>query len=197
MPESSNIPNDGEIITAVLNGRVERFSVIVTRYQGALLRMAQERLGSSDWAEDVVQESFLCAFKSLHSYDSQFSFRTWLWTIVLNQCRRHVKRRSRKPAVHTWSDAAAGSTHVVSDTVAGDDAAPPSQLIAHERNEQLREFLARLPEAQADALRLRYFGELKFHEIADVMGCSLSTAKNRVRWGLTKLSEMLVAGESK
>ena len=58
-------------------------------------------------------------------------------------------------------------------------------------NEELESLLARLPEAQADALRLRFFGELKFQEIADAMGCSLATAKNRVRWGLTTLSSMM------
>ena len=48
---------------------------------------------------------------------------------------------------------------------------------------------------QADAIRLRFFGGLKFQEIADAMDCSLSTAKNRVRWGLTTISEKLEAGK--
>ena len=48
-----------------------------------------------------------------------------------------------------------------------------------------------MPEAQADALRLRFFGGMKYHEIAASMQCSLSTAKNRVRWGLTKMAEYL------
>jgi sigma-70-like protein len=46
-----------------------------------------------------------------------------------------------------------------------------------------------LPTAQADALRLRFFGGLKFEEIADAMQCSLGTAKNRVRWGLMRLAD--------
>jgi RNA polymerase sigma-70 factor (ECF subfamily) len=46
---------------------------------------------------------------------------------------------------------------------------------------------------QADALRLRFFGGLKFHEIAEAMPCSLTSAKNRVRWGLLRMAEMLQA----
>ena len=70
---------------------------------------------------------------------------------------------------------------------------PAARLLAKEQSEELESLLARLPEAQADALRLRFFGELKFQEIADAMGCSLATAKNRVRWGLTALSNMMHA----
>jgi RNA polymerase sigma-70 factor (ECF subfamily) len=44
---------------------------------------------------------------------------------------------------------------------------------------------------QADALRLRFFGGLKFQEIADAMQCSLNTAKNRVRWGLMRMAELM------
>ena len=64
-------------------------------------------------------------------------------------------------------------------------------MAARERSELLDSLLGKLPEPQADALRLRFFGGLKFHEIADAMECSLSTAKNRVRWGLTKMAEFL------
>ncbi|MCA9201766.1 MAG: RNA polymerase sigma factor, partial [Planctomycetales bacterium] len=97
-------PSDGTLIAEVLTGRRERFAVLVDRYQAPLIRVARSRLGRHDWAEDVVQETFLCAFKSLASYNSQYSFRTWLWTILLNQCRRHVQKRSRRPLVRSWSD---------------------------------------------------------------------------------------------
>ena len=67
--------------------------------------------------------------------------------------------------------------------------------MAKERNQRLELLLARIPENQADALRLRFYGELKYHEIAAAMGCSLGSAKNRVRWGLSKMTQMMVAGE--
>ena len=74
------------------------------------------------------------------------------------------------------------------------EAAPEQHLLAQERAERVKSLLAELPETQADALRLRFFGGLKFQEIADTMRCSLATAKNRVRWGLLRLSEMLQTG---
>jgi RNA polymerase sigma-70 factor (ECF subfamily) len=189
-------PTDGTIVDAVLCGDRERFSLLVERYQASLLRMVESRLGRRDWAEDVVQESFLCAFKSLHTYDSRFSFRTWLWTIVLNQCRRHFQRRMRSPQTTAWSQQAGVQSAESADAgQASAGSSPAELLLAKERRQQLHALLAQLPEEQADALRLRFFGELKFHEIAEAMGCSLSSAKNRVRWGLTKLSQMLSRAE--
>ena len=77
----------------------------------------------------------------------------------------------------------------MADTAADDGAL--ENLLAAERRQLLEALLAELSTVQADALRLRFFGGLKFQEIADSMGCSLCTAKNRVRWGLLHLSELV------
>ena len=69
---------------------------------------------------------------------------------------------------------------------------PLDLLLAREASEQLYELLARLPEVQADALRLRFFGGLTFPEIAAAMQCSEPGAKNRVKTGLMTLSKWLV-----
>jgi len=189
-------PSDGVLIARVLDGERESFAALVMRYEGALLKLAKSRLGRRDWAEDAVQETFLCAYRWLGTYDSRYSFRTWLWTILLNQCNRHYHRRSRQLAAGVRGELASAPEALLSQ-----EASPPDSLLAKERAEQLGEQLATLPDEQADALRLRFFGGLKFAEIAEVQGCSLTSAKNRVRWGLTKLaarlgSESLVPGQA-
>jgi RNA polymerase sigma-70 factor (ECF subfamily) len=187
MPTPTSIAesrSDAELVAAVLAGEREQFQTLVARYERPLLRLAKSRLGRHDWAEDAVQDAFLWAFKSLHSYDSRFSFRTWLWTILLNQCNRHYQRRMRQASVETETEQR--STYC-------SEASPSESLLAKERAEQLSALLAELPDVQADALRLRFFGGLKFQEIADVQGCSLTSAKNRVRFGLLQIAERLGA----
>lgn len=187
--------SDGELAEAVLAGDTGCFARIVQRHEKALQRTAFSRLGDAAACEEVVQETFLCAFKSLRTYDSTYSFRTWLWTILLNQCRRYLQKRSRYPRVNSWTDQSddSSSPSAWQDDLSSPEAGPPSQLMEKERQQQLEVLLRKLPELQADAIRLRFFGGLKFQEIADVMNCSLSSAKNRVRWGLEKMSEMMVA----
>ena len=184
-------PSDATLMARVNRGERECFAELVRRYRPALERVAASRLGRADWAEDIVQETFMAAFKSCASYDPRFSFRTWLWTILLNQCRGHYQRRARSVPLEPLTGEleqvlAQGSRH-------SGDTSPLAALMAKERAAQLEALLAQLTVVQADALRLRFFGGLKFHEIAHTMQCSLNTAKNRVRFGLARMAELLQA----
>lgn len=174
-------------------GETELFAELVARYEPALRRVARSRLGRADWAEDVVQEAFLSAYKSRATFDPQYSFRTWLWTILLRHCHAHYHRRQRSVPVEPLTG---DEPHEISAADANSTGSPLSQLLAKERAEQLELLLAQLSLAQADALRLRFFGGLKFHEIADAMQCSLNTAKNRVRTGLQRMAQLLEASRT-
>jgi RNA polymerase sigma-70 factor (ECF subfamily) len=181
--------SDAALVGRVCNGETECFAELVRRYQSALLRVARSRLGRADWAEDVVQETFLAAFKSCGTYNARYSFRTWLWTILLNQCRAHYQRRARGIVVEPLADA--GNSPAAVDDAGKHDGSPLGELLAKERAARLESLLAQLSSVQADALRLRFFGGLKFHEIADAMPCSLNTAKARVRRGLERMAELI------
>ena len=110
MPSPESKLSDGCIIDQVLSGKPEQFEVIVCRYHGPLLHLALGKLGRLDAAEEAVQETFFHAYKSLHTYDSQYSFRTWLWTILINQCRRQLKKgQSRSWLVESSAIAKEGS----------------------------------------------------------------------------------------
>lgn len=179
--------SDGPLIAAALAGDEPAFAQLVERYRTPLARAAGNRLGRRELAEEAVQEAFLCAHRWLGTYDSRYSFRTWLWTILLNQCTRLAKREARHNSVTGTERTVTG--HAGSETCRL--ASPLEQLLARERDEQLHELLARLPEVQADALRLRFFGGLTFPELAAAMQCSEPGAKHRVKTGLLKLSQWM------
>jgi len=181
--------SDAALLERVRAGQTECFAELVRRYQPSLTRVARSRLGRVDWAEDVVQETFLAAFKSCHSYDSRYSFRTWLWTILLNQCRSHYQHRMRRVRFETVSDD--GVPFVLDQAVEPRSTSPLAELLAKERTATLESLLDELSTVQADALRLRFFGGLKFHEIAATMRCSLNTAKARVRCGLERMAQRI------
>lgn len=192
--------SDGEVIARVLAGDREQFAVLAERYWEPLMRVALGRMPDREAAEDAVQETFLNALKSLHSYNSLYSFRTWLWTILLNQCRRQLKRQARgqwlrgdaaEGGEQAGGERAPSTARELAEGLLGRELEPAEHVVVRERAERLKRLLDRLPAAQADAIRLRFYGGLKFQEIATAMGCSLSTAKNRVRWGLEKLSTSL------
>lgn len=185
------IATDAELVLRVRRGETRAFDELATRYRPALVRVARSRLGRADWAEDAVQESLLAAFKSCATYDPRYSFRTWLWTILLNQCYHHHQRRSRRQVRERTSDPTSASD--LAEFGQAIHRSPLEALLAKERNEQLECLLRQLTSVQADALRLRFFAGLKFYEIAEAMECSLNTAKNRVRHGLANMAELLRA----
>ena len=154
-----------------------------------LLRVARSRLRSAQAAEDAVQETFLAAYKSRHTYRDEFSFRTWLWTILLNQCRSQQQRLARLPQTPGGSANAGESWLEASLQVEATQPLPLAQLLASERRDLLESLLGRLTPAQADALRLRFYGGLKFQEIADIMHMGLSATKMRYKRALDRLRE--------
>jgi RNA polymerase sigma-70 factor, ECF subfamily len=197
MPDAGVHLSDQALMRRVQAGEAALFSEIVRRYEAALRRVAASRLGQAEWAEDVVQETFLAAYKGRHTYRPELSFRTWLWTILLNQCRRSWGGQVRRPRLLNWGDQTAENVAPAIYQASIERGGQPWEgLLARERAGLLEQLLGQLPPAQADALRLRFFGELKFDEIADTMGCSLLTAKNRVKSGLLRLAELARQAES-
>lgn len=177
-------------------GEPALFATLATRYFDVLVRVAESRLATREAAEEAAQEALLAAYKSRHTYNPEFGFRTWLWTILLNLCRRQHKRSVRSPRVLSWTDVshARDETQVAPDSdVSPQREQPDSQLMAREAAQQLDQHLCDLRDEEADALRLRFFAALTFPEIAAATGCSLGTAKNRVKAGLARLAERMQA----
>jgi RNA polymerase sigma-70 factor, ECF subfamily len=177
--------NDQEIMERVRSGQVELFDELVNRHRESMFRVAVSKLRNQAVAEEAVQDAFLSAFAHRHTYRCEHSFRGWLWTILLNTCRslarRELGRIDRAGAPNDFE--------VSNEPCSSGDAL--GRLVRAEQAALLFRFLNELPEAQADALRLRFFGELKFDEIAQAMNCSTNGAKQRVRSGLERLSAAL------
>lgn len=176
--------SDAQLMQQVQAGRSDLFDELIVRHRPGLLRFAQSKLGDADRAEDAVQEALMAAFAARNTYDSRFAFSTWVYTIVLNTCRRQLRRQQRQVV-------ASVDPHAPVDPIAS----PLDRLLESEAQQQLAESLARLPEAEADALRLRFFGGLQFDQIALAMDSSVSGAKVRVRRGLQRLAMQLRAAD--
>ena len=177
--------SDEDIMRRVQQGDVQLFEELVRRYRGALIRVTWGKLQDRSLAEDVVQESLLAAFAARHTFDPQYSFRTWLWTITLRLCHKHWKRTST-PRANTQAYDDEQLSPTMSSAPCGLEG-----VLQTERAELLQRALCELPEAEADAIRLRFFGGLRFDEIAVAMQSSESGAKRRVKHGLERLANQL------
>ena len=174
---------DQYLMMRVLDGQVELFDELVKRHRASMLRAAVSKMRNQATAEDVVQDTFLAAFARRVTFDPQYSFRGWLWTILLNTARTQLtldRRRYDRLAEVATNIARPVTTETGLDL-----------LLRVEQSELLEQFLGELPEAEADALRLRFFGGLQFDEIAQAMAISLNGARKRVCRGLERLAGLL------
>jgi len=151
---------DAELVARVQAGERDAFGALVRRYQRMIFALASRMTGSRAEAEDVVQNSFLNAYRQIGAFRGEASFKTWLYGIALNECRTLHRRSHRTVAL---------------DAVA-EPAAPASQGHPLDRH-VLRKWVVRLPPKQRAALLLRVCEDLSFREIGEMTGTSEASAK--------------------
>jgi len=178
-----NIKHENEIIQRILNGNSEEFSFLVDKYQGPIYNLVYRLTGSRHDAEDLAQETFIKAYKSLNNFQTKKKFFSWLYTIAINLTRNHLKKK--KPLlVENVED-------LKSDYLESDKNNPEINVIKHEQAQALARSIQKLPIALREAVILRYYFYLPFEEIARILCISLSGAKMRVYRGLEKLENLM------
>ena len=178
---------DEELVARSIGGDPDSFNELIHRWERPIYALAYRQLRREEDARDVCQETFLRAYRALHGFRGQAKFSSWLYRIALNLCRDWMRRERRTPVVQTPEDfdlmelaAAREPSESIEDRVARNDL---SRLV--ERAMTL------LPEEQRTAIVLKEYHGLTFQEIADLVGCPLSTVKTRLYQGLTVLRREL------
>ena len=168
---------DVQLVEEVLGGNQLSFQLLVERYQDRIFALSRHYTKSAVEVEDIVQDTFLKAYRRLETFQRQSSFSTWLYRIAVNTCLDFLKRRGRSP-VQTVED-----PELTGSAAARPDAARFAPEAGLEREEIARithEALDELPEIFRTVLVLREFEELAYQDIADMLGISIGTVESRL-----------------
>ena len=178
---------DEELVALSIGGDVDSFNQLVLRWERPIFALAYRVIGREEEARDVVQETFLRAFRGIGYLRGQAKFSSWVYRIALNLCRDWIRRERRAPILPTPEGvdvielaAEQGPVESIEDLVARNDI---SKVVA--------ELMTRLPEEQRTAIVLKEYHGLTFQEIADLQGVPLSTVKTRLYQGLNVLRRHL------
>lgn len=178
---------DEELVARSIGGDTDSFNQLVLRWERPIYALAYRVIGREEDARDVVQETFLRAFRSLPGFKGQAKFSSWLYRIALNLCRDWIRRERRAPFV-------AAPEGVDPVELAG-ERGPVEHLEDVVSRRDLSRAVARamgaLSEEQRTAIILKEYQGLTFQEISDLQGCPLSTVKTRLYQGLTVLRREL------
>jgi RNA polymerase sigma factor (sigma-70 family) len=182
------LQGDEKLIAMARSGNPSAFETIVDRYQGRLLGFCRQMLGSTEDAEDVLQEVFVNAYRAMLADEREINLRPWLYRIARNRCLNHL----RKPTADAQESM---------DMVPAVEASSTAEKV-HNR-EEFRQILSdvnKLPETQRSALLLREMDALSYEEIAAAMETTVPSVKSllvRARISLAEASQarLLTCGE--
>lgn len=160
------------------------FEKLVRAYSAPLFNLAVRMTNDHCIAEELVQETFLKAFKAMHTFDSDRRFYSWLYAICLNTVRDAIRRDGRRPDVATHEDQEAMHDQQEDGTEA--------RVLRNELLHRARGAIGKMPAEVREPLVLRYFQEMTFPELAAVCGITERVAKSRVYKGVAQLQEILV-----
>jgi RNA polymerase sigma-70 factor (ECF subfamily) len=177
---------DAMTVARVLAGDVDAYALLVSRYRDRCLRYASRMLGDLDDAEDVTQEAFVRAYRSLARCQDQARFGAWLFQILVNRCRTAAQRRGRRNRL--FETGPLDPEMRANEHVSLSDRGTESTL---EVREELDRALARLNDAQREAFLLKYVEEMTYEEIAALTGVNVSALKMRASRACDMLRESL------
>jgi RNA polymerase sigma-70 factor (ECF subfamily) len=188
------------IVDAILAGDRDAYRHLVERESASVVRVCHRILGDMDEAEDVAQEAFVTAYRSLAGWRGDGPFGAWLTRIAVRIALRQVSQRRTV----TWlepsapSSGASGDARSAASDAGSMQARPrtdPAMLAAQaEREADLRSAVATLPEPYREVVTLRFFGELSLEEIARQTERPLATVKTHLRRGLMRLRRSVEPG---
>ena len=173
-------PSDADLLAAFRAGDARAFEALVRRYERAVLTIALRFARDLDDAEDLAQRAFINAAQRAGGWRGG-SFKSWLFRIVVNLAKNHLRDMAR---FDRSEDAQEREVHAE---------APDAQarLEAAERQDALRDAIAKLPRRQREVLLLRIDGDLPFAAIAETLGITEVNAKVNFHHAVRKLKALV------
>jgi RNA polymerase sigma-70 factor (ECF subfamily) len=179
--------SDEELVTLSVGGDADSFNQLVIRWERPIYALAYRVIGREEEARDVVQETFLRAFRGIGNFRGQAKFSSWIYRIALNLCRDWIRRERRAMIAQPPE-----GVDLIELAAEQEPAESIEDLVArHDMGQIVARLMARLPDEQRTAIILKEYHGMTFQEIADLQGVPLSTVKTRLYQGLSVLRRHL------
>ncbi|MDA0747814.1 MAG: sigma-70 family RNA polymerase sigma factor [bacterium] len=178
---------DVDILAEVADGDIDAYGKIVNRYKARLYNFVFRFVGDRETAEDIVQETFLRAFKKRKEYRAIANFSTWLFTIAGNLAKSELRRRKRWRLFSLHKDEESDTGMELPDETFRPDTLTESSIA----DVQIQQAILSLPENYRQVVLLRDVEGLSYQEISEISNCPVGTVKSRVNRARLKLQQKL------
>jgi RNA polymerase sigma-70 factor, ECF subfamily len=158
--------------------RDEGFTLLMRHYQKRIYLHARRLLISHENAQDAVQETFINAYRYLHTFNEESKIYTWLYRIATNECLRIMKKQKK---IFDYSD----RIDQLFDNQVGDD----WSVSADDMQMAFQKAIHKLPEKQRIVFNLRYFDEMEYEQMSQVLNTSVGSLKTSYHYACEKIKE--------
>ena len=183
----SNTEIDLGLVKRAKSGDYQAFDLLVLKYQSRLISTAFKFVKDVQIAEDIVQDSFIKAFKALESFREDSSFYTWIYRIAVNTSKNFLVSKKRKSELLN-SDLSEEASYEIEPV---ETYSPEDLLQATQLKKVITETIDQLGEDTRTALTLRELDGLSYEQIADVVNCPVGTVRSRIFRGREVIDEAI------
>lgn len=184
MPQS-----DAAAVALARGGDSDAFHALVDRHSRAIYRLAYRMTGSAQDAEDVVQETFLRAYKQLGRFESRANFGTWLHRIAVNCSIDLIRARPHREAAHDAPDLEQFGAALESGDATG--TSPERLMLSTEVQERISGAMSALSAMERAAFTLRHFEGRSIEEISQSLGLKTNATKHSIFRAVKKMRAAL------
>ena len=178
-PPPGNREIDHELVLRAQRGDKRAFGLLVDKYQRKLGRLLSRMIRDQSEIEDVVQESFIKAYRALPNFRGDSAFYTWLYRIGINTAKNYLVSMGRRPTVSTDIEIEDAENFEDGDELRTTET-PESSMMTKQIAQTVNDTVESLPEELRTAITLREIEGLSYEEIATVMGCPIGTVRSRI-----------------
>ena len=176
---------DKDLVRLLQKGTDERaFRALVEKYQERLYWHIRRMVGGHEDANDVVQNTFLKVFRSIKNFKGQSALYTWLYRIATNEAITFMNQRKRKQSDSLQDEESGLANQLKADPYFDGD----------EVQRKLKIAISRLPEKQQIVFNLRYYDDMSYKEISEVLGTSVGGLKASYHHAAKKIEQFFKAG---
>ncbi|KAE9529888.1 MULTISPECIES: RNA polymerase sigma factor RpoE [Testudinibacter] len=168
---------DQALVEKAQQGDKKAFNLLVARHQNKVAGLLTRYVSAND-IPDVVQETFIKAYRSLELFRGDSAFYTWLYRIAVNTAKNYLTAQGRRPPSEDIQ-AEDAETYDAGDSLRNIDT-PENLILSSELKKIVFETIAALPEELKTSITLRELEGLSYEEIAEIMDCPVGTVRSRI-----------------
>jgi RNA polymerase sigma-70 factor (ECF subfamily) len=169
--------DDIALIKQCLEGDTQAFGVLIDRYQTPLFNTALRMTGDREEAADITQNTFVKAYEKLSEYRAEYKFFSWIYRILVNDAINHLKQRKL--------------TQITEAEVVSRGQMPDEEFEANRQSARIEQALHDLSFEQRVVIVLRYFNDMSYQEMSDILSIPEKTVKSRLYSARQNLAALL------